>query len=143
LPAMLGFVGRNIDKLHIPRIGRRENAADRGFWFRWSRLIQRRPAITGAIGLGLVVVLALPLFKMRLGAADAGNDPKSLTTRQAYDLLSEGFGPGYNGPLLLAARIPGPQGLQALAKLGPPSSTRPAWPPSRRPSRTPSGTRRS
>jgi RND superfamily putative drug exporter len=117
LPAVLGFVGRNIDKLHIPLIGKREHAPDSGFWYRWSRLIQRRPIFTGAIGLILVLVLAFPLLKMRLGAADAGNDPKSLTTRQAYDLLSEGFGPGFNGPFLLAARIPGPQGLQSLAKL--------------------------
>src|SRR5438477_9344172 len=104
LPAILGFVGRNIDKLHIPWIGKREHAAERGFWFRWSRLIQRRPVLTGAIGLALVIVLALPLFKMRLGAADAGNDPTTLTTRRAYDLLSAGFGPGYNGPFLLAAQ---------------------------------------
>jgi RND superfamily putative drug exporter len=54
---------------------------------------------------------------MRLGAADAGNDPTHLTTRRAYDLLSEGFGPGFNGPLLLSARIPGPQGLQVLGRL--------------------------
>jgi putative drug exporter of the RND superfamily len=117
LPAVLGFVGRNIDKLHIPRLRRTENVSNRGFWYRWSRLIQRRPVVTGLIGLILVVALALPLFAIRLGAADAGNDPKSLTTRRAYDLLSKGFGPGFNGPLLLAAEIPGQQGLAAMAKL--------------------------
>jgi RND superfamily putative drug exporter len=117
LPAMLGFVGRNIDKLHIPRLRRTENVSTRGFWYRWSRLIQRRPVVTGLIGLILLVVLTLPLFSMRLGAADAGNDPSHLTTRRAYDLLSEGFGPGFNGPFLLAASLPGPQGMDVLGTL--------------------------
>src|SRR5207244_5353823 len=75
LPAMLGFVGRNIDKLHIPRLRRSENVSRQGFWFRWSRLIQRRPVVTGLVGLIALVALSLPLFSMRLGAADAGNDP--------------------------------------------------------------------
>jgi RND superfamily putative drug exporter len=117
LPAVLGFVGRNIDKLHIPRLRRVEHAEDRGFWYRWSRLIQRRPLTAGLAGLIAVVVLALPLFSMRLGAADAGNDPSSLTTRRAYDLLTEGFGPGFNGPLLLVAELPGPGAAQALQGL--------------------------
>jgi RND superfamily putative drug exporter len=117
VPAILGFVGRNIDRLHIPRLRRTENVSRKGFWFRWSRLIQRRPITTGLIGLILLVALTLPFFSMRLGAADAGNDPTHLTTRRAYDLLSQGFGPGFNGPLLLAARIPGPQGLQVLGRL--------------------------
>jgi len=117
LPAILGFVGRNIDRFHIPIFGGRTPVPGQGFWFRWSRLIQRRPIATGAVGLVAVGLLIVPLFSMRLGAADAGNDPPSLTTRRAYDLLSEGFGPGFNGPLLLAARIPGPQGVEALSRL--------------------------
>ncbi len=117
IPAMLGFVGRNIDRLHIPRLRRTENVSRQGFWYRWSRLIQRRPVATGLVGLVSLVALTLPLFSMRLGAADAGNDPTHLSTRRAYDLLSEGFGPGFNGPLLLAARIPGQQGLQVLGDL--------------------------
>ena len=117
MPAILGFVGRNIDRLHIPRLRRTENVSRQGFWYRWSRLVQRRPVTIGLVGLIALVTLTLPLFSMRLGAADAGNDPTHLTTRRAYDLLSEGFGPGFNGPLLLAARIPGPQGLQVLGTL--------------------------
>jgi RND superfamily putative drug exporter len=117
LPAMLGFVGRNIDKWHIPRLRRAESVSRQGFWYRWSRLIQRRPVVTGLIGLLALVLLTVPLFSMRLGAADAGNDPEHLTTRRAYDLLSEGFGPGFNGPLLLAARIDGNQGLAVLGRL--------------------------
>jgi RND superfamily putative drug exporter len=73
---------------------------------RWSRLIQRRPwpaVIIGALGL---VVLALPVFSLHLGFSDEGNYPKDTTTRQAYDLLAQGFGPGFNGPLLLVAELP-------------------------------------
>jgi RND superfamily putative drug exporter len=69
------------------------------------------------VGLAALVLLTVPLFHMRLGAADAGNDPTSLTTRRAYDLLSQGFGPGFNGPLLLAADVSSPQDLAALQRL--------------------------
>ncbi|MFN2614284.1 MAG: MMPL family transporter [Actinomycetota bacterium] len=117
LPAMLGFAGRNIEKLHIPFFHRDETRARTGFWFRWSRLIQRTPWTAGLAGLALIVLLAVPLFSMRLGSADAGNDPATLTTRRAYDLLSEGFGPGFNGPLLLAAQVRGTKDLDTLRRL--------------------------
>jgi len=117
LPAMLGFVGRNIDKLHVPAFLHRKTSGDQGFWYRWSRFIQRSPWIAGLMGLAILVALALPLFKMRLGNADAGNDPTTLTTRRSYDLLSEGFGPGYNGQLYLAAVVHGPNDIQALNRL--------------------------
>ena len=117
LPAVLGFTGRNIDKLHVPIFGKKDTTGT-GFWFRWSRMIQRRPVVTGLVGLLAVLTLAIPLFSIRLGAADAGNEPDSLTTHRAYELLSDGFGPGFNGPLLLAAEIRGPQDLAALQQLG-------------------------
>ena len=116
LPAVLGFVGRNIEKLHIPFVGKKDTT-NAGFWFRWSRMVQGRPAITGLVGLVLVLALAAPLLSIRLGSADAGNEPTSLTTKRAYDLLSEGFGPGFNGPLLLAAEVRGPLDLAALQRL--------------------------
>jgi RND superfamily putative drug exporter len=116
LPAVLGFTGRNIDKLHIPFFGKKDTSTS-GFWYRWSRTVQARPIVTGAIGLGIVLILAIPLFSMRLGAADAGNEPDHLTTHRAYELLSEGFGPGFNGPLLLAAELRSPQDLAALQRL--------------------------
>ena len=118
LPAMLGFVGRNIDKLHVPAFLHRRSSGDRaGFWYRWSRFIQRSPWVAGIAGLVILVALALPLFKMRLGTSDAGNDPTTLTTRRSYDLLSQGFGPGYNGQLYLAALVHGPGDVTALNKL--------------------------
>ncbi len=110
LPAMLGFSGRAIDRLHVP--GLLQNAAEpspRGFWYRWSRTIQRQPIASGAAALVVLVLLALPFFSMRLAFTDAGNDPLSTTTRQAFDALATGFGPGFNGPLIIAADVPGGQ----------------------------------
>ncbi len=104
LPAVLGFVGRNIDKLALPGT-RKQRDPEQSFWARWSRVIQRRPWPAAIIGFLLLVVLAAPVFAMRLGVADLGNDPTSMTTRRAYDILSEGFGPGFNGPLLVASNL--------------------------------------
>ena len=118
LPAMLGFVGFNIDKFHVPAFLHRKSSGDKaGFWYRWSRFIQRSPWVAGLAGLAILVALALPLLKMRLGTADAGNDPTSLTTRRSYDLLAEGFGPGYNGQLYLAAVVHGSADRAALDRL--------------------------
>jgi RND superfamily putative drug exporter len=88
----------------------RAATSGRGFWYRWSRTVQRRPWLCGSAALLILVVLALPLFSMRLAFTDAGNDPTKLTTRQAYDLLAKGFGPGFNGPLVIAADVPAGSG---------------------------------
>jgi RND superfamily putative drug exporter len=88
----------------VPR--RAPRPAERTLAHRWSRFIQRNPwpsALGGAI---VLVVLALPLFGLRLGFSDEGNYAEDTTTRQAYDLLADGFGPGYNGPLVLATELP-------------------------------------
>jgi RND superfamily putative drug exporter len=106
LPAMLGFAGRAIDRLHVPGLLRRTPTHERGFWWRWSRTVQRRPWLCGTAALALLVLLAIPLFSLRLGFSDSSNDPTKLTTRQAYDALAEGFGPGFNGPLVIAATVP-------------------------------------
>jgi RND superfamily putative drug exporter len=114
LPAMLGFVGKNIDKWHIPRLRRVESGGKASFWYRWSRVIQRRPWPSLLVGLAIIGALTIPLFAIRLGFADSGNDPEHLTTRKAYDLLVQGFGPGFNGPLVLVAELESPQDLEAL-----------------------------
>jgi RND superfamily putative drug exporter len=106
LPAMLGFAGRAIDRLHLPKLLQTgATPTPDSFWYRWSRMIQRRPWTSGIVALTVLVVLAVPLFSMRLAFTDASNDPTSLTTRQAYDLLAQGFGPGFNGPLVVAAPL--------------------------------------
>jgi RND superfamily putative drug exporter len=118
LPAILGFVGRNIDRFRLPHRAAREGRHRETFWYRWSRVVQRRPWPTFVAAFVVLVVLALPVFSLRLGFGDAGNRPTSDTTRQAYDLLSDAFGPGFNGPLLLAAETPGGEAdLAALASL--------------------------
>ena len=76
LPAMLGFAGGAIDKLHVP--GLLQNGGpppENGFWHRWSRFVQRRAWFTGTAAVLILVALALPLFSMRLEFTDAGNDP--------------------------------------------------------------------
>jgi RND superfamily putative drug exporter len=117
LPAVLGFVGANIDKLAFAWVKRSDEHAQRGPWFRWSRIIQRRPWPFAVVGLGVLVVLALPVFSLRLGNTDAGNLPTTDTTRRAYDLLATGFGPGFNGPLLVAAELPTRRAASALPRL--------------------------
>ena len=106
LPALLGFVGTSIDRFGLPHRDRTD-ANRPPFWNRWSKLVQRRPwpAFIGA--LVVLVVVASPVFSMRLGFGDAGNEPTTSTTRRAYDLLAKGFGPGFNGPILIAAETPG------------------------------------
>ncbi len=85
---------------------------------RWSHVIQRHPWPAAILGLVFLLVLAIPLLSMRLGFTDAGNRPESDTTRQAYDLVAEGFGAGFNGPLLLAAETPNGQAdVDALNEL--------------------------
>ena len=88
----------------VPR--RAPRPADRTLAHRWSRFIQRNPWPSALGGALVLVVLALPLFGLRLGFSDEGNYAEDTTTRQAYDLLADGFGPGYNGPLVLATEIP-------------------------------------
>jgi putative drug exporter of the RND superfamily len=114
LPAMLGFAGHAIDKLRVPGVAVRHGSTADGFWHRWSRTVQRQPVVCGAAALIVLSLLSVPLFSMRLAFSDAGNDPVTLTTRQAYDMLSSGFGPGFNGPLVIAATLPGPASASTL-----------------------------
>ena len=100
LPAVLGFVGYTIDRWALPG-AKKKRDVNKSFWTRWSRTIQNRPWPAALGGLLILLVLAVPFFSLRLGVADSGNDPTKFTTRRAYDLLSQGFGPGINGPLLV------------------------------------------
>jgi RND superfamily putative drug exporter len=106
LPALLTIAGHRIDRLRIPGLGKRSPENEGGRWFRWSRAIQRRPVLSALISGGLLLLLCVPTLSLRLGTNDAGTEPAGKTTRQAYDLLAEGFGPGFNGPLVIAAALP-------------------------------------
>jgi RND superfamily putative drug exporter len=88
----------------VPR--RRQKPLQETVPYRWSRVIQRHPVVAALAGVTILVVLALPYFSLRLAFSDEGNYPEETTTRKAYDLLAAGFGPGFNGPLLLSTEIP-------------------------------------
>jgi RND superfamily putative drug exporter len=107
LPALLGFAGRAIDRLSIHRKTHVARTGEASLWYRWSRVVQRRPWPAAIVGLVALLVLAAPTLSMRLGFGDTGNRPTSDTTRRAYDLLSDGFGAGSNGPLVLGVGLPG------------------------------------
>jgi RND superfamily putative drug exporter len=118
LPALLTIVGRRVDRLRIPGLGERANSTDEGSrWFRWSREIQRRPVLSALLSGGLLLVLCIPTLSLRLGTNDAGTEPTSKTTRQAYDLLAEGFGPGFNGPFVMVGALPKKGDAEGLEQL--------------------------
>jgi RND superfamily putative drug exporter len=117
VPALMSVAGTRIDRLRIPGVNR--NAADpaRMPAARWGRAVQRRPLVAAIAGIAVLLVLASPFAGLRLGFPDRGNDAADTTTRQAYELVSQGFGPGANGPLLLAATTADDQERDAMAAL--------------------------
>ncbi|HVU60938.1 MAG TPA: MMPL family transporter [Mycobacteriales bacterium] len=125
-PALLSFMGmkvlgrRRLERLlaHGP-----DDSHVTGGWLRWAALVERRRLVFAGIAVAIICVVGSPFLSLRLGAADAGNDPSNQTTKKAYDLLSEGFGPGFNGNMQVVAQLAKPgsagefAGLQAtLAK---------------------------
>jgi len=107
LPALLSRFGDRVGKLgrRASRDAEAGRPHDRG-WTAWADLIARHPWPAMVAGLAIVLVLAVPALSMRLGQSDAGNDVEGNTTRHAYDLLAEGFGKGFNGPLLVVVQLP-------------------------------------
>ena len=111
LPAMLGFLGlkvlRRAERRTLAQYGRQVEQAG-GFWLRWAEGLGRRPQIPAVLALAVIGVLAIPFLGMRAGLPDASTDPPSSTTHQAYRLLAKGFGPGFNGPLVLVGQVNSP-----------------------------------
>ncbi|MFF7755138.1 MMPL family transporter [Streptomyces sp. NPDC007971] len=110
LPALLSWIGpRALSRRERRRLARRGPRPElpTGLAARWSAFVERRPRLLGSLAVAVVALLALPTLSLRLGTSDQGNDPRSSTTRQAYDLLARGFGPGVNGPLTLVTRVDG------------------------------------
>ena len=108
VPGLLGALGLRV-------LGRRDRTAlaagvlvpehSTGAFRRWAALVQRRPVVLALVAVALLVTIALPVGSLRLGAADQGNDPVGTMTRDAYDALATGFGPGINGPLIVAVDL--------------------------------------
>jgi putative drug exporter of the RND superfamily len=99
LPAMLGFAGRKIDRFKVPGLKIRAEDNAHSASGRWARRVTDRPLPWLIGSLVLLGILIIPTFSLRMGFPDQGNDRPETTTRVAYDLLVEGFGPGFNGPL--------------------------------------------
>jgi putative drug exporter of the RND superfamily len=125
LPALLAITGPHINSLRVrgrhPKHG--TVAGGKGLWARWAEGVARRPIVAGLAALAVLIPLATPLFSLNLGQKDVAALPTSTTARQAYDLLSDNFGPGVNGPLLIAVKLGSP--AQPSATQPAPSGTDP------------------
>ena len=114
LPAVLAFAGRRVDRLSVPGLGRSLRAEGTTLSSRWSRVVQAHAPIAAVVGAAVLLALSLPVVGARFGFPDEGNNRAGTTTREAYDLVTRGFGPGANGTLLAAAELPAP--VDALAE---------------------------
>jgi putative drug exporter of the RND superfamily len=108
LPALLGALGPRINSLRVKLSRTHPDDQEPHGWARWARAVADRPWRAIAAALVVLGVLAFPVFQLELGQEDIGDAPTSTTERQAYDLLSEGFGPGANGPLLISVKLGSP-----------------------------------
>ncbi|MFD0268917.1 MMPL family transporter [Streptomyces sp. NPDC127106] len=110
LPALLSYIGmRALSRRERRRLAEHgpQPELPTGFAARWSAFVERHPKLLGLVATLVMTGLALPTLSLHLGTSDQGNNPETSTTRQAYDLLAEGFGPGVNGPLTIVARLDG------------------------------------
>jgi putative drug exporter of the RND superfamily len=106
LPAMLGALGPHIDSMRVPGTGSGAPADQEPHgWRRWARGVAARPWRSAVAAVAVLAVLAIPVFQLELGQNDLSALPKSTTARQNYDSLTRGFGPGVNGPLLIASEF--------------------------------------
>jgi RND superfamily putative drug exporter len=117
VPALLAMAGRRIERFRVPGVNRPVEDLDATPAARWSRIVQRRPWPAAVAGVAVLLLIATPAAGLRLGFPDQGNDARDTTTRQAYDLVSRGFGPGANGPLLVTAPLDGGGDRAAMDRL--------------------------
>jgi RND superfamily putative drug exporter len=104
LPAVLGVLGPHINSLRV-RHQPSDEQIKNGLWAKWAHEISRQPIVTGLAALAILIPLCIPLFSLTLGQQDNAAMSKSTTIRQSYDLMTQGFGPGSNGPLIVAVSL--------------------------------------
>jgi putative drug exporter of the RND superfamily len=104
LPALLGLCGDRIERLRVGR-DRRPTLGHSTLWQRWGKRLARRPGLVALASVMVLLFVAAPVSKLQLGLTDQSSAPESTTVREAYDLLTDGFGPGVNGPLLVMAEL--------------------------------------
>lgn len=121
LPALLGFQKHHV----LSRRERRSLAANgpeaaviAGGWQRWAKFVARRPRVLSAAALVLILAATIPYFSLHLGNSDQGSNPAGSTTRHAYDLLAQGFGQGFNGPLFVVGAVHSAADKTAMQNLG-------------------------
>ncbi|MDT9690474.1 MMPL family transporter [Streptomyces sp. P9(2023)] len=117
LPALLGIFGRRIQR-QVTKRAEKATRPEGARWRTWATAVQKRPWAALLVSVAALGALAAPALDMRLGFADAGNDAPTTSSRQAYDLLAEGFGPGFNGPLIVVADGSGTGGGAAVGDGG-------------------------
>ncbi|HZU60331.1 MAG TPA: MMPL family transporter, partial [Solirubrobacteraceae bacterium] len=116
LPALLSRFGERL--VRPGRLRRRSLSPRPSLWRRWSEIVQSHPWPLALVTVLAMLALLFPVFGLRLANSDAGNDATSQSTRQAYDMLARGFGPGFNGPLLLVTELRGTSSASLLPQLG-------------------------
>lgn len=117
LPALLSIIGKHIDRLRIPfKKLHSEEEGGKG-WKKWADKIQAHPIRWAVSSTLILLFICVPVTQIRLGASDSGNDPVGTTTRQAYDTLAKGFGPGFNGPILIVADVSNQKSADAMQQV--------------------------
>ena len=120
LPSLLGFWKNKVlsrrERKSLQTNGPEPMVVE-GPWQRWAMFVSRRPRLLSLVALVLIVLISIPTFSLRLGSSDQGSNPPGTTTRQAYDLLAQGFGPGFSGPLTIVGALHGAKDLAAMNAL--------------------------
>jgi RND superfamily putative drug exporter len=120
LPAVLALLGHKVDRWRVPGFRQSDESEDaraHTLVARWGRFVSRNAAIVLPVALVGIAILASPALRVQLGLADAGTGPKSSSSRKSYDLLAQGFGPGFNGSVPIVVDQPTPQSRSATSKI--------------------------
>jgi RND superfamily putative drug exporter len=119
MPALFGVFKMKIlsrrQRKALAKNGFHEEELTKGIWARNAALVQKNPIVVALLAVVIIGVLVIPYFSLRLGSSDASNDPASTTTYKSYELLAQGFGAGFNGPLLLVGKVTTPSERTAFA----------------------------